>query len=422
MKNSQRTKFYNKLTEIVDESTAQDNVFGLVFVDIKNFRLLNAQYGYDIGDRVLSELESRLDIFAQNGNHLYPLEGGVFALILTELHDHNFIPIVISKILAELSPEIHFSGQKEIYVEFYFGYSFFPNIANNPDKLFATVEANLLATKKKGQAFLLLSDTKIEKSMGDYELNSALLKAIEYNEFDFHYQPKISTSNTKLVSAEALARWNHPELGMISPEIFINMLERSGHIVDFTKMALHNVLRQMKDWPSDSISVSVNASAKNIQDQSFPKIVQSALKIWGADPSRLIIEVTESGVINDKETGFQVLSVLRDMGVKISIDDFGTGYSSMEYFKSLPATEVKIDQTFVRNMVNNIEDQHLVEIMLSLAHKFNMDAVAEGVEDKATLDLLTSLGADIIQGYYYSKPLANDDFVAWMKDFNKDSD
>ncbi|HEY9135941.1 MAG TPA: EAL domain-containing protein, partial [Pseudomonadales bacterium] len=248
------------------------------------------------------------------------------------------------------------------------------------------------------------------------ELHDALTK----NTMELFYQPKVDLRSGKPTHAEALVRWTSPSSGPISPLIFVPIIEQIGRMEDLTKWAVNTALRQLKEWPSlwGDLSVAVNVCPSLVDDPELLSFVSNAITIWDVDPSRLTLEITEGSIIQDPESSFSNLSNIKNKGVKISIDDFGTGYSSLAYFKNIPANELKIDKSFVFHMLENEGDKHITHVISDLAHKFNLSVVAEGVETKEILYALIDAHCDYAQGFYFSKPLPQGQFIEWLNKYN----
>ena len=211
-------------------------------------------------------------------------------------------------------------------------------------------------------------------------------------------------------------RWFHPERGPVRPDIFIGMAERIGKIEDLTWFALNTSLRQLREWPIDGypFNVAINVTPQIVQKEEFSQLVANALEVWDVDPGQLTVEVTETALMDKPEASFRTLNALKDRGVRISIDDFGTGYSSLAYFKNIPATELKIDRSFVFKMLDNPGDRRIVQTVIDLAHNFGLKVVAEGIENSETHAALVAMGCDSAQGYHYSKPLSHADLCRWL--------
>jgi len=216
--------------------------------------------------------------------------------------------------------------------------------------------------------------------------------------------------------AEALIRWHLPDHGYVPPEELIALALVSGRSYELTRWVINRALRYQREWKEDfTLPLAINLPADLVSSPDLANMLQSALAIWGADPASVTVEITEGAVIEDKEAGFHNLEQLRSLGLGLSIDDFGTGFSSLSYFKEIPATEIKIDRSFVMRLLEDEQDQNLVKIIIDIGHLFNLEVVAEGVEDSATLDILRELGCDIVQGFLFARPMPEAELREWLR-------
>lgn len=252
-------------------------------------------------------------------------------------------------------------------------------------------------------------------SSGFSEFEDAFYQSLHNNAFQIYYQPKVNLHTGRADAAEALLRFQLEDGSFVSPQIAVDMAEASGRGYALTKWVIHRAIRQLGDWKHKfDLKVAVNIQASLVASPDLVSLVKDSLAIWGVDSNNLALEITEGGFIEDKESGFDNLARLRELGVRLSIDDFGTGYSSLSYFKHIPASELKIDKSFIDHIKDGGHDLELVKIMIHIAHQFGLLVVAEGVEDEATCQLLKTLGCDYIQGYYFSKPLPAQEFERWL--------
>jgi EAL domain-containing protein (putative c-di-GMP-specific phosphodiesterase class I) len=248
-------------------------------------------------------------------------------------------------------------------------------------------------------------------------LMGELRQAIEQGQLVLHYQPKVNLRSNLTEGVEALVRWIHPTRGFIRPDQFIALAEHTGLIGPLSVWILNEALRQCRSWLDDEIplTVAVNLSTRNLQDEALVDIVSTALRDNEVEPSSLDLEITESAIMQDPIRALENLTLLHDMGVRISIDDFGTGYSSLGYLKRLPVDQIKIDRSFVIDMVSNPEDAYIVRTIADLGHNLDLKVVAEGIENQLTWGLLAAMGCDFAQGYHISKPLPAEELTGWLR-------
>ena len=254
----------------------------------------------------------------------------------------------------------------------------------------------------------------------DWDIELSLDEALDNDEFLLYYQPKIALDSGGVTGVEALLRWNHPTRGFIPPCFFIPIAERMGHIKPITNWIFNTALRQAAEWTDKwgPLSVAVNIPPDFILMPDLKDIISNAISLWGSDDIMLTLEIVERSLVIEPERSISIMSDLRAMGISISIDDFGTGYSSLSYFENLPVDELKIDKSFVTDVVSSKPNQNIVKLIVELAHAFDMEVVAEGVEDVAAERYLKNINCDIAQGYYYARPMPNDQISDWLKKYS----
>jgi EAL domain-containing protein (putative c-di-GMP-specific phosphodiesterase class I) len=300
-------------------------------------------------------------------------------------------------------------------VETSVGITLYPEHGNAPASLIRRADVAMYAAKKERSGVMVYDPEQDFTSIRLLALTGDLRRAIHDNGLSMHVQPKISARDGSPIGVEALARWRHPAHGDIPPDEFIGLAEHSGLIQPLTEWVLETALRQCAAWRQEGLdlSMSVNLSARNLLDESLPSTVLSMLQSSEVPVNKLTLEITESVIMDDPHRALEVLTALNEIGVVISIDDFGTGYSSLGYLKKLPATEIKIDKSFVMEMDRNSDDQTIVHSTIELAHNLGLSVVAEGVSSRQTWDELKRLGCDFGQGYYFSRPLPSERLAQW---------
>ena len=301
------------------------------------------------------------------------------------------------------------------------GISIFPDHADNVSSLITKAEIALIDARNNPRLFSIYSEQIANADVYTLDMENELDKAIENDELSLYFQPQTNLQTGEIYGAEALIRWRHPEKGFIRPDIFIPIAEQSGQIHKITWWTLNTALRLIKEWPTDwpPLKLALNISAKVLRDMTFVDSMKSALKLWNISSSKLTLEITESAIMEDLTASFITLEELKALNFGISIDDFGTGYSSMAYFKNIPANELKIDQSFVFYMLDNNMDRHIVTTIIDLGKGFNMNVVAEGIENAATFEALKELGCNIAQGYHIARPMPQDDFIKWVNKYQE---
>ena len=412
-----RRLFINRLCDLCG-NTKDNTGLGLLIIDIKGFRKINSVFGYNIGDKILVETFSRLANAFKKDN-AFRIGNDEFAIILPELLNPNMINLAANKVINIVN-KIYKIEDINVKVGINIGISHLQGPLKYSD-LLKKAEASLFNAKNSGKTFIVKDFTEDSNDETNLIIENELHESLDNNSLELFYQPKIDLQSGNPNHIEALARWVSPSLGPVSPIIFIPIIKEMGRMGDLTKWAINTAIRQLKDWPAihGELSVAVNVCASLIDDPSLFDYTTRAINLWGIDPSKLTLEITEGSIIQDKKNGFEYLSKIKESGVKISIDDFGTGYSSLSYFKDIPADELKIDKSFVFNMLDNEDDRHITQVICDLAHKFNLSVVAEGVETKETLAALIETGCDYAQGYYFTKPLPQNKLIDWLNHYDK---
>jgi EAL domain-containing protein (putative c-di-GMP-specific phosphodiesterase class I) len=275
----------------------------------------------------------------------------------------------------------------------------------------------MFAAKHKRSGVAVYQEHHDVSNLRQHRLAGDLRRAIERNELGLHYQPKLSAETGCVIGVEALARWEHPELGPIRPDEFIALAERTGLIQPLTRWVMETATVQGAQWRREGyrVGISINVSARSLLEERLPKMLGRLLGATGFPASGLTLEITESSIMEDPERALEVMIELYTLGIGLAIDDFGTGYSSLGYLKRLPASELKIDKSFVTEMDRNRDDATIVRSIIDLAHNLGVHVVAEGVETEPVWDELRRLGCDFGQGYLFSRPLAPDRFVEWLR-------
>ena len=404
------------------ESDTAECLTALAIIDVRDFHELNRSFGSACGDAILLAIHERLKQLSDKTFAVHYLGNDEFAVLLPQLKSPDLAVICAEQILALFKGVFEWQNHSlKITVNIGIAYNYEHHIDAN--KLLLDTELALKHAKTSNQAYAMLG--KNEQQSSDqlkWELLNNLHVAMQEDELELYYQPKlcINPSNKNQHSAnnaEALIRWPTVDHGLISPDITIPLIEHLGSELDLISWLVNTALKHLSEMDKHyKGGVSVNIPANSVTSKTLYSLVAQALTHWHVEPNRLTLEITEDVLIKDKELAFDYLSKVRETGVRISIDDFGTGYSSLAYFKHIPADELKIDRFFVNNMLDNKGDRNIVKLIIDLAHTFNLEVVAEGVENNETLDLLRSMGCDYAQGYLISRPIPYNDYLSWLKE------
>ncbi|WP_312328546.1 EAL domain-containing protein [Stenotrophomonas sp.] len=387
--------------------------FAVMFMDLDGFKQVNDAYGHQTGDSLLVAVASRTRQLLRPTDVLARLGGDEFVLVIGIENDEE-VATVANRIIQSIGKGNLVPGH-ELQITASIGIAICPDHAATERQLMGYADAAMYQAKEAGRnAYVVFAEWMSDSAEQQFRLLADLRRAIELNQLFLQYQPKVRVSTHQVSGAEALIRWQHPEQGLIPPDRFIRLAERSGVINDIGRWALNEACRQLRRWHDaghDNWSVSVNLSPIQFGSPYLLQEVSDALEIHRVEPRRLVLEITESAVMRDTDTSLRLLQSLARLGVGISIDDFGTGYSSLLYLKRLPATEIKIDHAFVRDLENSSEDVVIVSAIVALGHALDMDIVAEGVETAGQRAYLERLGCDFLQGYLLGRPVDPERFM-----------
>ena len=381
---------------------------GLLLLDLDDFKAVNDTLGHQTGDMLLKLVAQRLASALRSTDILCRIGGDEFAVVTERMLKDPELGLVARKILDALTPPFQ-CGAHEIHVSASIGTSCYPQDAGDAQTLIRSADTAMYQAKYKGKntfaAFAAEMDLRAQKRRA---LESALRKALANGQMELHYQPQLHLHAPCIVGAEALLRWNHPELGPVSPLEFIPIAEDSGLIVELGQWVLQSACRQAAAWHQAGlgpIRIAVNLSARQARDPNLLQLVTRTLHESALPPHLLELEITESMLMENIDANIALLEQLHQMGIQLSIDDFGTGYSSMSYLKRFPIDQLKIDRHFVRDIPGNGDDEAISKAIISMAHSLGMTVVAEGVESAAQQQFMRAAGCDIMQGYYFARPL-----------------
>lgn len=413
-----RSLFLDRLTQAINNMQRSKKNLGLLFIDLDGFKLVNDTLGHDVGDMLLKEAAKRLGTCVRTGDTVARLGGDEFTVIMPNLDDPKNAPLVAQRVLESLGRAFLLGGH-EAFVSGSIGITIYPDDANDAQELLKNADAAMYRAKEEGKAnYQFFTADMNEQVKERLVIKNGLSKALENQEFRLLYQPKLDLLSNKVTGAEALMRWDSPDLGLVSPVTFIPILEETGMVVEVGEWAIHTACKQHVKWVKEGlppIKIAVNLSARQLREPSFVKIVKTALKVNDLPPSAIEIEITESMLMSDAPIIVAALKDLHDFGVHISMDDFGTGYSSLSYLKRFPIDTIKIDRSFVNDIHIDADDAEIIHTIINMGHTLNRKIIAEGVETEEQLDILKAYRCDEIQGYFFSKPLTDKDFTTFVK-------
>lgn len=408
-----RTLLRDRLQQAMYVADRTRQTLALMLMDLDHFKEVNDTLGHAAGDIILQQVAMRLRHATRESDTVARLGGDEFALILLTESEDDVIKATRS--LVETIREPIMVEGKSLRIGESIGIALYQKHGTDFDILLRKADVAMYESKRARSSFTMYETALDRNSLSQLVLSGELEKALKQREFMLHFQPKIDVKTGEVRSVEALTRWQHPQRGLISPEEFIPLAEKTGFIGALTEWILNESLRQANVWKDMGIhvNIAVNLSAHCLQDLRFTDNVLAALKTHHASPSNLTLELTESAIMSDPIRANEIFARLQAIGVRLSIDDFGTGYSSLTHLKKLPLDEIKIDKSFVMDMLQDDANAAIVQTMISLAHNLDIMVVAEGVEQEEAFDLLKQMGCDILQGYYISKPLMAEQFELW---------
>ena len=413
-----RYVFLRGLRKAVTRCSREDKAVGLLVVQVEQLDKVEGAFGYEVSHKLLKEFGIRLESILRNYDRLILVGDRKFCFILNDLMNEGHAVLAATKI-ERLATEPFVIDGHSIKLDASIGIAMFPTHATNAKDLARRSELALASARDAGTPFEMYSHGSTVEMASLWHLESELVNALDDSELELYYQPKISLQTGIPCSAEALMRWNHPTRGLVFPDEFIPVADQTGKLEPMTWYAINAALRQQSEWPDlwDKLTVAINLSANVLKSEQLIITIRDSAKIWGLEPQQLILEITEDTLITDPDETFSILKQLQSEGVQIAIDDFGTGYSSMSYFRDMPADELKIDKSFVLNMLNNKRDSQIVRTVIDLAHTFDFAVVAEGVENEAIRNELITMKCDMAQGFLYAPPLPQQEFIEWLKQY-----
>jgi diguanylate cyclase (GGDEF)-like protein len=407
-----REALIQSLKRHVNQAVRYGEKGALLLIGLDRFKRVNDSMGHQIGDLLLTQVAERLKGSTRKNDILARMGGDEFVLLLLNIKDNReAVGLTAKRILDRLSTPYRVSNHK-LHVGASIGICFFPDDAASPDSAVKNADIAMYAAKNDGgNRYQLYSEQMNIAVMERLETENNLRKAIEANQFELYYQPQCNLADGKLTALEALIRWNHPELGRIPPDRFIPIAEESRLIIPIGEWVIRQACRQNAEWQRQGhppVRVAVNVSSVQITENDFADIVQRILEETGLDPKWLEVEITESVLLRDRDVVRRNLGRLKGIGIATTIDDFGTGYSSITYLRQMPLDCLKIDRSFIRDMIGDdpatLRNQALVKAFISLAQNLNLTVVAEGVETVSQRRFLIQLGCEIGQGFLFSAP------------------
>ena len=416
-----RTHFETQLAAMVVRCDASQTKLALLFIDLDGFKPVNDTFGHSAGDRVLQSVGKRLKECAQSGDVVSRVGGDEFLVLIAEASSQDGVAHRAQKIVDALSQPFDLDD-RQVGIGCSIGIAFYPDNGQHA-KLVSRADAAMYAAKRAGGAgFCFFVPAMEDDARERFDILRDLRLALENNELELFYQPKIDAASGKVTAAEALLRWKHPTRGMVPPAVFIPIAERFGLIRSIGQWVIDDACRQARVWLDKGLKmrVAINLSAVQMRQEDIVARIEGALARNNVDPSLLTCEITESVAMEDTKATQATFRELGAAGIHLSIDDFGTGYSSLAYLRKLPAEELKIDRSFVMDVEFSADARAVVDAVVKLAHALSLRVVAEGVENERQQRILVQLGCDELQGFLFAKPMTARALLLWAMDDRKE--
>jgi diguanylate cyclase (GGDEF)-like protein/PAS domain S-box-containing protein len=413
-----RSLLQDRLGQAVSYANRSGRPVWVMLIDLDRFKFVNDSMGHKAGDVLLMTVAARLRGALRDSDTVARLSGDEFVALLSEHHDEPLTPDIVQRLMDAVAQPVML-GTKEFFVTCSIGVAVYPSDGTPAENLIEHADIAMYRAKKLGRNnFQFYSPAMNEESLERVRIESALRNALERNEFVLHYQPQVDLKTGQIVGMEALIRWKHPELGMVSPVRFIGVAEDTGLIVPIGAWVMRTAAAQNKAWQDAGLGrlrVAVNLSARQFASSDLLQNIEAVLNETGLDPACLELELTESLFMSDVTPAVELLHRMKSLGVNLSIDDFGTGYSSFSYLSRFPIDVLKIDRSFVNDIGHDANDAAIVASIIALAHNLRLSVIAEGVETAEQLDYLRHQGCDEMQGYYFSRPLPAQEFEQLLR-------
>ncbi|MCX7220371.1 MAG: EAL domain-containing protein, partial [Burkholderiales bacterium] len=409
-----RNLLNDRITQAIAWAKRQDRTVALLLLDLDHFKLINDGSGHGTGDIVLKEVARRLSLCVRDTDTVARLGGDEFVIVLTDLANVEEANLIAEKVLATLSLAFQVEAHT-MFVTASIGLSLYPKDGENGETLLRYADIAMYRVKEHGrnsvrQFIPEMGVTAISR----LNMEGALRRGLDRGEFVLHYQAKIDLRSHKIIGAEALVRWQHPQIGLIHPIEFIPLAEETGLILPLGEWVLAEACRQQIAWQKlglPALKLAINMSSRQFRQEDLSERVAAIFSATGAQPAHFILELTESMVMQDVESTLVTLRALKNLGVALSLDDFGTGYSSLSYLRKFPIDELKIDKSFINDIHENPDDAAIASAIVAMALSLGLQVVAEGVEKKEQVELLLGMQCHQVQGYYFGRPMDANSFA-----------
>lgn len=411
-----RYLFHEHLAHSIDMAKRNQSIFGLLFLDLDRFKSVNDSHGHDVGDMLLIQVANRIREAVRESDIVARIGGDEFTVLVGDCNHQEELAVIAAKIQKAVEPVIQIRDH-DLYVTASIGIAYFPECGLLPQTLMKSADIALYRAKDFGRnIYQFFTNELNEQTRLKLELEKSLRRAMVRGEFEIYFQPQVRASDQGVCGAEALLRWNHPSIGVVSPDEFIPLLEELGLMVRVEQWVIKQVCEKAKSITDKygKLRFAINISGSHFKHGDLKQSIYLALQESSLDASYLEIELTEDIMIEHIERNSDILTELAEIGISIALDDFGKGYSSLSYLKNFPAAILKIDRSFIRNMLSDKRDSSIVEAMVNLSHQLGLKVVAEGVEETRQVDFLQQKKCDYIQGFLFAKPMPIDQFDSYL--------
>jgi len=412
----------DRLAQSINIAQKNESKLAILSMDLDHFKEINDSLGHTVGDQILLEFTKRIRSKVKKTDTFSRLGGDEFCIVLNEVNDIVEISDFILQCMQSIK-QIFNVGGHDLYVNMSIGVSMYPNDGRDSVELLKNADAAMFKAKENGRNQYSFYDEQMTKKAYDRViLETQLREAFKNDELLVYYQPQINAKTNKLVGMEALVRWEHPSLGLVSPAKFIPLAEKTGMIVELDRIVMRKSIAQLHQWYEDGLNpgkLSLNLAIQQMEDQNFLDCFDGFLQDKQYLADKLEFEVTEGQIMKNPTRSINTLNAMKDRGISIAIDDFGTGYSSLGYLKKLPISKLKIDKSFVDDLPKDKDDIAISKTIISLCENLNLKVIAEGVENKEQIDFLLENNCDYIQGYYFCRPLVTEAMTEYLTNFNK---
>jgi len=409
----------DRMKQAIAQTSREQNMVAVCYLDLDGFKPVNDTLGHEAGDQVLIEVAKRLGNTIRGGDTVARLGGDEFVVLLLGLEKGEECVVTLERLLAAVAQPISVKGNL-ISLGVSIGVSIYPLDDEDPDTLLRHADQAMYVAKQSGKNRFYIYDAALDqRARNQYEFLRSIRYGLEHDQFELYYQPKINLGTKQLVGAEALIRWQHPERGLLAPAEFLRLIENTELDIELGNWVINTALAQIVHWHNAGldIEVSINISAYHLEAPRFAEeLWQKLAQYPDLPPGRLQIEVLETAALNDLVIVSEVVEACHKFGVSFALDDFGTGYSSLTYLSNLPVDVLKIDQSFVRDMLEDKGDRAIVQGIIALARAFERKTVAEGIETEAHYLALLDMGCEQGQGYGIARPMSADDLAKWGTD------